>query len=143
MGLSQAINSLVDGSQIEYRVDEAAFAMVLHRLEDPGPKRKLYRHWLKTVQRSEFEGLELHHFYRTLDILAQHKDRIESSLFQQAMGLFDIDLDFVLWDTTSTYFEGDGPEEIGAYGLSKDHRPDRVQVMVAGFDDQGRVPRSP
>jgi len=130
MGLSWAINSLVDGSQIEYRVDEAAFAMVLHRLEDPGSKRKLYRHWLKTVQRPEFEGLELHHFYRTLDVLAQHKGRIESSLFQQAMGLFGIDLDFILWDTTSTYFEGDGPEEIGACGLSKDHRPDRVQVMV-------------
>ena len=65
-------------------------------------------------------------FYRTLDLLAGNKERIETTLFEKARDLFTIDLDLVLWDTTSTYFEGNGPDEIGAFGLSKDHRPDRV-----------------
>jgi transposase len=100
------------------------------RLEEPGSKRDLYRHWLQTIYRPAFEGLRLHRFYRALDLLSEHKERIESSLFKRVTSLFSIDLDLVLWDTTSTYFEGDGPEGIGAYGHSKDHRPDRVQVVV-------------
>lgn len=121
---------LLSGTQVEYDADEAAFAMVLDRLEDPGSKREFYRHWLRTVHRPEFESLAPHHFYRTLDLLAEHKERIESSLFGRARDLFTIELDLVLLGTTSTYFEGDGPDGLGAYGLSKDHRPDRVQVMV-------------
>lgn len=130
MGLSETIEGLAGSTHIEYELDEAAFAMVLHRLEDPGSKRDLYRHWLQTIYRPAFEGLKLHHFYRALDLLSEYKERIESSLFERVRDLLSIELDLVLWDTTSTYFEGDGPEGIGAYGHSKDHRPDRVQVMV-------------
>jgi transposase len=49
------------------------------------------------------------------------------------------DLTLVFFDTTSIYFEGNGGEEIGAYGHSKDHRPDLKQ-MVEGIviDNTGR-----
>lgn len=36
----------------------------------------------------------------------------------------------VFWDTTSTYFERTGPAGLAEYGYSKDHRPDRVQIIV-------------
>jgi len=130
LGLSEAINDVAASSRITFSADEAAFAMVLHRLEDPGSKRELYRHWLKTVYRPAFDELQPQHFYKTLDLLAGNKDRIETALFEKARDLFTVDLDLVLWDTTSTYFEGSGPDEIASFGLSKDHRPDRVQVMV-------------
>jgi transposase len=130
LGLSDTMNKVSASSQITFSADEAAFAMVLHRLDDPGSKRELYRHWLKTVYRPAFDELQPQHFYRTLDLLAENKERIETALFEKARDLFTLDLDLVLWDTTSTYFEGNGPDEIGAFGLSKDHRPDRVQVMV-------------
>ncbi len=130
LGLSEAINDVAASSRITFSADEAAFAMVLHRLEDPGSKRELYRHWLKTVYRPAFDELQPQHFYKTLDLLAGNKDRIETALFEKARDLFTVDLDLVLWDTTPTCFEGSGPDEIGAFGLSKGHRPDRVQVMV-------------
>ncbi len=44
LGLSETLGMLLSGTQVEYDADEAAFAMVLHRLEDPGSKRELYRH---------------------------------------------------------------------------------------------------
>ncbi len=46
----------------------------------------------------------------------------------------------VFWDTTSTYFEGKGPAELGHFGYSKDHRSDRVQVMIGVVITQTGIP---
>ena len=46
----------------------------------------------------------------------------------------------VFFDTTSIYFEGEGGEEIGQYGHSKDHRPDRKQIIVGVVVDNKGVP---
>lgn len=46
----------------------------------------------------------------------------------------------VFWDTTSTYFEGNGPAELGDYGYSKDHRPDRIQVMIGVVMTRSGIP---
>ena len=50
------------------------------------------------------------------------KDWIEEELFEQRRDLFS-EIDLVFFDTTSIYFEGEGGQEIGQYGKSKDHRP--------------------
>ncbi|MGI9951970.1 IS1634 family transposase [Moorellaceae bacterium AZ2] len=44
--------------------------------------------------------------------------------------LFNLKLDLVLWDTTTTYFEGRAAEGLAEYGYSKDNRPDGVQIMI-------------
>jgi transposase len=46
----------------------------------------------------------------------------------------------VFWDTTSTYFEGKGPAQLGEYGYSKDSRPDRVQVMIGVVMTRSGIP---
>src|SRR6266576_2793953 len=49
------------------------------------------------------------------------------------------DLQLVFFDTTSIYFEGEGGQDIGQRGFSKDHRPDLYQMVVgAVLDGQGR-----
>jgi len=59
-------------------------------------------------------------------------------LFARHRDLFT-DLDVVFFDTTSLYFEGDGGDELGHYGHSKDHRPDEHQMVVgAVLDGAGR-----
>ena len=66
------------------------------------------------------------------------KDLIEEELFARRRDLFST-LDLVFFDTTSIYFEGAGGETIGAYGHSKDHRPDLKQMVVgAVLDNEGR-----
>src|SRR5690606_20165521 len=59
-----------------------------------------------------------------------HKEALEDRLFARARDLFWAQVDVVLWDTTSSYFEGDGPEGLAAYGYSRDKRPDRPQLLV-------------
>ena len=65
------------------------------------------------------------------------KDLVEEDIFSANRELFT-GIDLVFFDTTSIYFEGEGGE-IGAYGYSKDHRPDLKQMVVGVvIDDSGR-----
>ncbi len=66
------------------------------------------------------------------------KDVFEEALFDRRRDLFN-ELELVFFDTTSIYFEGEGGSELGQYGHSKDHRPDRKQMVVGVvIDGQGR-----
>src|SRR5262249_46504116 len=66
------------------------------------------------------------------------KYRIDEGLFAHRRDLFT-DLQLVFFDTTSVYFEGNGGEDLGQRGFSKDHRPDLKQMIVgAVLDGQGR-----
>lgn len=129
LGLKATFARLLNGTAIETDFEEAAFAMVLNRLLDPMSKLRVGE-WVKTIYRPEWERLELNHFYRALDFLAEHKARLEEALYARVWDLFNLKLDLVLWDTTTTYFEGRAAEGFAEYGFSKDKRPDRVQIMI-------------
>jgi len=50
------------------------------------------------------------------------------------------ELEIVFFDTTSIYFEGEGGDQIGQYGNSKDHRPDCRQMVVGVVLDNHGFP---
>lgn len=68
-------------------------------------------------------------YYRAMDTLSETIEGIEESLFYEENTLFSTP-EVVFFDTTSTYFEGTDAD-IGEYGLSKDHRGDRKQVVIS------------
>jgi transposase len=70
--------------------------------------------------------------YRCLDRLIAHKDELEKHLAQKWKDLFGASFDILLYDLTSTYFEGDVPAVPKARrGYSRDHRPDCKQLVIA------------
>jgi transposase len=70
--------------------------------------------------------------YRTLDVILALKSEIEGHLKSRIGELFKPDFDLLLYDVTSTYFEGQAEENPQAKrGYSRDHRPDTKQVCVA------------
>lgn len=70
--------------------------------------------------------------YRTLDQLLPHKEALERHLKQRLGELFQIAYDLLLYDVTSTYFEGEAAGNPQAQrGYSRDHRPDCKQVNLA------------
>lgn len=70
--------------------------------------------------------------YRTLDRVLVHKDAIEQHLRDRIGQLFGIKYDLLLYDVTSTYFEGQAQGNPQAQrGHSRDHRPDCKQVCIA------------
>jgi transposase len=73
---------------------------------------------------------QLDAWYRTLDQLHKAKERIEEGLYHRLRDLFSFKPDLVLYDITSTYFEGAGPEDFAKHGYSRDGKPHNVQVVV-------------
>jgi transposase len=67
------------------------------------------------------------------------KDLIEEGLFEERRDLFTA-LDFVFFDTTSIYFEGEGGQTIGLLGHTKDHRPELAQMVVGAVIDGNGKP---
>ena len=123
LGLAEAVQEAFEGTEVQYAGEEAVFAMVLNRVMDPHSKRGTHG-WMETVYRPEWEGLELHHLYRTLDVLHDVGPRLEERFFDRVRDLFQLDLTLMLFDTTSAYFEGEGPEGVAEYGYSRDRRSD-------------------
>jgi transposase len=70
--------------------------------------------------------------YRCLDRLRAHKPALEQHLAHKWQDLFGATFDLLLYDLTSTYFEGDGEAVPKARrGYSRDHRPDCKQLVLA------------
>jgi transposase len=69
--------------------------------------------------------------YRALDRLLPHKEALEAHLKERLGALFELDYDLLLYDVTSTYFEGQAEGNALAHrGYSRDHRPDCKQVCI-------------
>jgi len=128
----------------EFDVERAVYLTVVHRLFASGSDRAAER-WRQAYRLPGTETLGLHHLYRAMAFLGEPlkkevgarvlktprctKDWIEEELFEQRRDLFSA-IDLVFFDTTSIYFEGEGGQEIGRHGKSKDHRPDLKQMVV-------------
>lgn len=111
--------------------------IVLNKIFEPKSKYSL-PNWMKT-QDFDFSINNKNDFYECLDLLEIHQDTIEKKLFQKTK-LEKADI--ILYDITSTYFEGKWAEELCKYGYSRDHRWDRVQVNIWLVTDKTGLPIS-
>ena len=75
--------------------------------------------------------------YRAMDQLNGQWVSLEKQLYQRA---FAQAVRLVLYDLTSVYFEGKGPEHLAEYGHSRDHRGDRPQIILAVATDTEGLP---
>jgi transposase len=91
--------------------------------------RRFLPHWHRR-RRVRVHPRQLDAWYRTLDQLIRAKDRIEVALYHRLRDLFSLRPDLVLYDITSTYFEGAGPRDLARHGHSRDGKPQNVQVIV-------------
>jgi DDE family transposase len=153
-GCAAVLEQLLGQRRFEFAVERAVFLTVLHRLLAPGSDRAADK-WKHDYLLDGAAELGLHHLYRAMAWLGEPlpedgqrgstrlvplctKDRIEEGLFGRRRDLFS-QLQVVFFDTTSIYFEGEGGDELGQHGHSKDHRPDLYQMVVgAVLDGDGR-----
>ncbi|MBI5116357.1 IS1634 family transposase [Candidatus Poribacteria bacterium] len=131
IGIPKAIAEAVTKETFfAYDAQTAIFRMVAGRLLDPKSKLMTHR-WAQTVFWDDGEKVDLQHYYRSLGVLSRCMARIEENLFFQGKNLFTPSPDLLFFDTTSVYFEGEGPVgDLAKYGFSKDKRPDRLQMIV-------------
>jgi transposase len=115
---------------------EVIALLVIGRLCEPSSELHVAERWYRTTALEDLLGVLPEHvyderLYRSLDRVLPHKAAIEGHLVKRLGELFKLDYDLLLYDVTSTYFEGVADPAIAKRGYSRDHRPDCVQVNIA------------
>jgi transposase len=111
--------------------------LAVHRLIDPGSEYQLHRQWFLACAMDELLGVDFRaaakdRLYRCLDRILKHKDELFNHLRQRWQDLFSAEFDVLLYDLTSTYFEGLCRQNPKArHGYSRDGRGDCRQVVIA------------
>jgi transposase len=115
---------------------EVIAILVIGRLCEASSELHVAERWYRSTALEDLLGVAVEdiydeRLYRGLDRLLPHKEALEKHLVKRLGELFDLDYDLLLYDVTSTYFEGVADPAIAMRGYSRDHRPDCVQVNIA------------
>jgi transposase len=111
--------------------------LAVNRLCDPQSELGIHQRWFGTTAMDLILGTDdavaaKDRLYRALDKAIEHKEALESHLGKRWRDLFGANCELLLYDLTSTYFEGQAGEVTkAAYGYSRDHRPDARQLILA------------
>ena len=111
--------------------------LVANRLLDPGSEFHVHRQWfvdsaMDELLETDFAVAEKDRLYRCLDRVLEHKQELFVWLKQKWADLFHADFEVLLYDLTSTYFEGEMEQNPKAKrGYSRDQRPDCLQLVIA------------
>jgi len=111
--------------------------LVVNRMLDPGSGFRIHRQWyvdsaMDELLETDFAVAEKDRLYRCLDRVLKHKQDLFVWLKQKWADLFQADFEVLLYDLTSTYFEGEMEQNPKAKrGYSRDQRPDCLQLVIA------------
>jgi transposase len=135
LGLDRLLERLVGRFRTGVPLADIAAMIAVNRLVEPRSELGIF-HWLPATALPELLGvprprIRLNLLYRCLSAVYPHQRTIEAHLVQQGRDLFHFDNDLVLYDLTSTYFEGRMAGNPKAQrGYSRDHRPDCKQLCL-------------
>jgi transposase len=111
--------------------------LVVNRLLAPGSEFQVHRQWyvgsaMDELLETSFAVADKDRLYRCLDRVLEHKQELFVFLKQKWADLFAADFEVLLYDLTSTYFEGEMEQNPKARrGYSRDGRPDCLQLVIA------------
>jgi len=137
LGLVEFLDSVMPRGREEISWSMMSVVLVLSRLCDPSSELRISESIYERTALGDLLGVPVDkvnddRLYRTLDALLPHKRQLEGHLKERLGELFKIEYDLLLYDVTSTYFEGDcAKNPQAARGYSRDHRGDCKQVCIA------------
>lgn len=137
LGLIQFLNTLLAQRREEVPWSMTTMLLVLMRLANPSSELKIAEHLFEGSALSELLGIPPDkvnddRLYRALDQVHPHKDALEKHLKERLGQMFGLEYDLLLYDITSTYFEGQCEKNENArFGYSRDKRSDCKQVLIA------------
>jgi len=129
LGLKEFFEGYLSKHKYQTDIGECILAMIANRLMEQDSEYSTAQ-WLSEVYEQRWEGFGVHHFYKALDFLVEHKADFERDLFTKATDLFSQELDLIMFDTTSIKYWGEGKADILQHGYSKEKRSDLKQVIV-------------
>lgn len=136
VGLDTFLSETLPGGREQIPWSVMAQVLVLSRLCDPSSELHIAEHFYRQSALADLLGIPAEkvnddRLYRALDHLLPHKEALECHLKERLGTLFDLDYDLLLYDVTSTYFEGEvAGNPLAQRGHSRDGRPDCKQVCI-------------
>lgn len=136
LGLDELLEELIEPGREKVSWSAMAAILTLARFCEPSSELHIADTWYRRTALEELLGVapeQVHtdRLYKTLDQLLPHKEALEKHLRQRLGELFELKCDLLLYDVTSTYFEGEMQAcPIAKRGHSRDSRPDRPQVCL-------------
>jgi transposase len=137
-GLSELLQRLSSSCQISYDYVRIVHGLVTNHLLTPSSKRDFALHLDRYAQL--LDGIPLHHIYRTLDLLSDHKVAIEQAVFDRNRTLFNMEVDVVFYDVTTFHFESQRADDFRDFGFSKAGKVGEVQVVLGLLIDRDGRP---
>lgn len=136
LGLSAFCQEQIPSGREEIPWHVMAAVLTLARFCAPSSELQIAESWYAKTALDDLLGIPADkinddRLYRSLDVLLPHKDALSRHLQKRYGELFGTTFDFLIYDVTSTYFEGSGKRNRKAKrGYSRDGRPDCVQVCI-------------
>jgi transposase len=137
VGLEAACEQLLPVGKERVSWAKMAAVLVTARLCEPSSELHIAEDWYRRTALCDLlqlgdEEVNKDRLYRALDHLLGHKAALEAHLSKRCGELFVVENEVLLYDVTSTYFEGLAEANPQAQrGYSRDHRPDCKQVCIA------------
>jgi transposase len=129
--------------KLQFDLEKIIFTQLCSRFIKPVSKLCLYDKWLERLYPQMIDhDISLQHIYRSLDLLAMHKENIEQHLYGYQRDLFSMQVDVVLYDLTTLRFESirEDLDQYRRFGYSKEKRSDCTQVVLGLLTDTNGIP---
>jgi transposase len=136
LGLHKLLQEIIEPGREEVPWELTACILTVARFCGQRSELEVAERWYADSALEDLLGVSLGQIndarlYRGLDVLHGHKDRLCTHLLERYRDWFGVQFEFLLYDVTSTYFEGQAlGNQKAARGYSRDHRPDCKQVNI-------------
>jgi transposase len=136
LGLPTLLQEIIEAGQEEVPWDLTACILTVARFCGQRSELEVAERWYADSALEDLLGVPFGQvndarLYRGLDVLHAHKEQVCTHLLKRYQDWFGVEFEFLLYDVTSTYFEGQAlGNEKAARGYSRDHRPDCKQVNI-------------
>ena len=136
LGLDDFLQETIPSGREDVSWSVMALVLVIARLCDPSSELSIAENFFRKTAASDLLGVPVekvydNRLYRALDKLLPHKAELEVFLKEKLGELFDLEYDLLLYDVTSTYFEGEAKANpLAQRGYSRDKRGDCKQVCI-------------
>jgi transposase len=136
LGLDRLLERLMPQGKEDVGWPVVAAILAIARFCEPSSELHIEKLWYPRTALEDLLGVKAEQvhtdrLYAGLDQLLYHKEAIEKHLKERLGDLFDLEYDLLLYDVTSTYFEGECTgNRMAKRGYSRDGRPDCLQVCI-------------
>ena len=136
--IDKTLTKLLKDRKYDTPVERMLFAMVANRALAPSSKLHM-EHWVENeAYINDLPKVEVHQLYRAMDFLLEASEKIQHDVFFSVANVFNLEVDLLFLDTTTTYFEIEGEDDdtddedgFRKRGHGKDNHPELAQVGIA------------